>query len=100
MRDSRIPCPNCKKGTLFWNSEEKLYVCTECGIQEAALKTWISAAEYRQKKKQRKRERERQWALNILGIKDKLASPKKSKREQEWNDIIDKIKKKESESES
>ncbi|UCG03029.1 MAG: hypothetical protein JSW11_03385 [Candidatus Heimdallarchaeota archaeon] len=98
MRDSKIPCPNCKKGTLFWNPEEKLYVCTECGIQEAALKTWISAAEHRQKIKQRKREKERQWALNILGVKDQLKSPKKTKQEQEWDELIEMIKKKESKS--
>jgi len=98
VRDSRIPCPNCKKGTLYWNSEEKLYVCIECGIQEAALKTWISAAEYRQERKQLKREKERQWALDILNIKDQLTPPKKSKQEQEWDEILDMIKKKESES--
>lgn len=98
MRDSRIPCRNCKKGTLFWNPEEKLYVCTKCGIQEAALETWINAAEHRQKKKLQKREKERQWALNILGVKDRLKSPRKSKREQEWEEIIDLIKKKKSKS--
>ncbi len=98
MRDSRIPCPNCKNGTLYWNPEEKLYVCPECGIQEAALKTWIESAEHRQEKKQRKREKERQWALNILGVKDQLKPPKKSKQEEEWAELIDLIKKKESES--
>jgi hypothetical protein len=98
VRDSRIPCPNCKKGTLYWNPEEKLYVCIECGIQEAALKTWISAAEYRQEKKQQKREKERQWALDILGVKDQLASPKKSKKEQEWAELIDLIEEEESDS--
>lgn len=98
MRDSRIPCPSCKKGTLFWNPEEKLYVCTKCGIQEAALKTWINAAEHRQDKKLRKREKDRQWALNILGVEDQLKPPKKSKREREWAELIDSIKKKESES--
>ena len=75
-----------------------MYVCTECGIQEAALKTWINAAEHRQEKKQQKREKERQWALNILGVKDQLKPPKKSKQEQEWAELIDLIKKKESES--
>ncbi len=94
MRDSRIPCRNCSQGTLFWNPEEKLYVCTECGIQEAALKTWIDAAEYRQKKKKRKRDKERQWALDILGVKDNLKKKKKSKREEEWAEIIDKVSKK------
>ena len=98
MRDSRILCRNCKKGTLFWNPEEKLYVCTKCGIQEAALETWINAAEHRQKKKLQKREKERQWALNILGVKDRPKSPRKSKREQEWEEIIDLIKKKKSKS--
>ncbi|UCE13732.1 MAG: TFIIB-type zinc finger domain-containing protein [Candidatus Heimdallarchaeota archaeon] len=96
VRDSRIPCPNCKKGTLFWNSEEKLYVCTKCGVQEPALKTWISAAEHRHRKKQQKHDNERQWALNILGVKDGLVPPQKSKREQEWEEIIDLVKKKES----
>ena len=91
VRDSRIPCRNCSKGTLYWNPEEKIYVCTECGIQEAALKTWIDAAEYRQKKKKRKRENDRQWALDILGVKDILKKPKKSKKEEEWADIIEKI---------
>ncbi len=98
MRDSRIPCPNCKNGTLFWNPEERLYVCTKCGIQEAALETWINAAEHRKKKKLQKHEKERQWALDILGVEDRLNSPKKQKQEQEWEDIIDLIKKKESES--
>lgn len=96
VHDSRILCPNCKNGTLFWNSEEKLYVCTKCGIQEPALKTWISAAEHRQKKKQQKLDKERQWALDILGVKDRLTLPKKSKQEQEWEKIIDLVKKKDS----
>ncbi len=98
MRDSRIPCPNCKRGTLFWNPEEKLYVCIKCGIQEAALETWINAAEHRHKKKVEKREKEHQWALNILGIKDRLHPPKKSKLEQKWEEIINLIKKKETKS--
>jgi len=98
VRDSRIPCPNCKNGTLFWNPEERLYVCTKCGIQEAALETWINAAEHRKKKKLQKREKERQWALDILGVENRLNPPKKQKQEQEWEDIIDLIKKKESES--
>jgi hypothetical protein len=98
VRDSRIPCRDCKKGTLFWNPEEKLYVCTNCGIQEAALETWIIAAEHRQKKKLTKREKDRQWALDILGVKDRLKLPKKSDREKEWEEIIDQIEKKESES--
>ncbi|UCG89857.1 MAG: hypothetical protein JSU57_05190, partial [Candidatus Heimdallarchaeota archaeon] len=89
---------NCKKGTLYWNPEEKLYVCITCGIQEAALETWINAAEHRQEKRAQKREKERQWALNILGIENRLNSPKKSKQEKEWEEIIDLIKKKESES--
>ncbi|MFX1282218.1 MAG: hypothetical protein ACFFB5_01125 [Promethearchaeota archaeon] len=96
VRDSRIPCPNCKKGTLFWNPEEKLYVCIKCGIQEAALETWINAAEHRQKKRLQKREKERQWVLNILGVNDQLT--KKSKQEKEWEEIKDLIKKKESKS--
>ncbi len=75
-----------------------MYVCTKCGIQEAALETWINAAEHRQKKKQQKREKERQWALNILGVKDRPKPPRKSKREQEWEEIIDLIKKKKSKS--
>jgi len=96
VRDSRIPCHNCEQGTLFWNPDETVYVCTNCGVQEEALKTWIGAAQYRQKKKKTKREKERQWALDILGIKDRLKSPKKSKREEEWADIIESIEKKES----
>ena len=96
VRDSKIPCRNCEKGTLFWNSEEGLYVCIKCGIQEAALKTWIDAAEYRQEKLRKKREKERKWALDILGIKDQLVKPKKSKKEQEWEEIIEMIEKKES----
>ncbi len=75
-----------------------MYVCTKCGIQEAALETWINAAEYRQKKKLQKREKERQWALNILGVKDRLKPSRKSKQEQEWEEIIDLIKKKKSKS--
>ncbi len=98
VRDSRILCRACKRGTLFWNPEEKLYVCTACGIQEPALEIWIDAAEHRQKKKQQKREKERQWALDILGVKDQLKTPKKSKQEQEWEEIINKVKKKESQS--
>lgn len=61
------------------------------------MKTWISAGEYRQEKKQLKREKERQWALEILGVEDQLTPPKKSKKEQEWAELIDLIKKKESE---
>ena len=98
MRDSRIPCLNCKKGNLFWNPEEKLYVCTNCGVQEAALKTWINAAEHRKKKKLTKRQKDRQWALDILGVEDRLKNPKKTDREKEWEEIIDLIEKKESES--
>ncbi|MHA2243639.1 MAG: hypothetical protein ACXADY_01590 [Candidatus Hodarchaeales archaeon] len=75
-----------------------MYVCTKCGIQEAALETWINAAEHRQKKKLQKHEKERQWALNILGVKDRLKSPKKSKQEEEWEEITDMIKKKKSKS--
>ncbi|MFX0087001.1 MAG: hypothetical protein ACFFAU_15190 [Candidatus Hodarchaeota archaeon] len=96
VRDSKIPCRNCQKGTLFWNSEEGLYVCIVCGIQEAALKTWIDAAEYRQEKLRKKKEKEREWALDILGMKDQLKKPKKSKTEQEWEEIIKLIEKKES----
>ena len=98
IRDSSIPCRNCNKGTLFWNSEEKLYVCTKCGIQEAALETWIDAAQYRKKKIKRKNEKERQWALEILGVKDQLKKPIKpikSKKEKEWEEIIKMIDKKE-----
>jgi hypothetical protein len=68
-------------------------VCTECGIQEAALKTWIDAGKYRQEKRKRMREKDRQWALNILGQKDLLAKPKKSKKEQEWAEIVKRVKK-------
>ena len=92
VRDSRIPCRNCSEGTLHWNPEEKLYVCINCGIQEDALKTWIGAGKNRQEKKKRRREKERQWALNILGQKDLLRKPKKSKKEQEWADIIERVK--------
>ena len=92
VRDSRIPCRNCSEGTLHWNPEEKLYVCTNCGIQEAALKTWIGAGKYRKEKKKRMREKERQWALDILGQKDLLTQPKKSKKEEEWADIIERVK--------
>jgi hypothetical protein len=63
-----------------------------CGVQEDALPTWIAAAEHRQKKQKRKREKERQWALDVLGIKDKLVPPKKNKKEKEWEDLIEKIK--------
>ncbi|MFX0014182.1 MAG: hypothetical protein ACFFB2_06805 [Promethearchaeota archaeon] len=98
VRDSLIPCTNCKEGTLFWNPEEKLYVCINCGIQEAALGTWISAAEHREIKREKKREEERQWALDILGVKDRLNPSKKSKQEEEWAEIIDLIKKKKSKS--
>jgi hypothetical protein len=97
VRDSRIPCRNCKEGTLFWNSEEGLYVCIKCGVQEAALETWIDAATYRQKKKRKKKDKERQWALNILGMKDQLKkpkTPKKSNKEKEWEELIKKIEKK------
>ncbi|MFX0049763.1 MAG: hypothetical protein ACFFAJ_05575 [Candidatus Hodarchaeota archaeon] len=96
IRDSRIPCHNCNKGTLFWNPDESVYVCIKCGIQEEALKTWIGAAQFRQEKKKKKQEKERQWALDILGIKDRLKSPKKSKQEEEWAEIIKSIKNKES----
>lgn len=95
IRDSRIPCPNCKEGTLFWKPDEKLYVCANCGVQEAALKTWIGAAEHRQKKKVLQRERERQWALDILGVKDGLKPKKKGEQEKLWNDIESLIKSKE-----
>lgn len=95
IRDSRIPCRNCTKGTLFWNSEERLYVCTKCGIQEAALETWIDAAEYRKKKRKQKNKKERQWALEIFGVKDQLKKPIKSKKEKEWEEIIEMIEKKE-----
>ncbi|MFX0172162.1 MAG: hypothetical protein ACFE9L_09595 [Candidatus Hodarchaeota archaeon] len=98
VRDSKIPCNNCNEGTLFWNPDESVYVCIKCGIQEEALKTWIGTAQFRQKKKKLKREKERQWALDILGIKDRLKSPKKSKQEEEWADIIKSIKTRESES--
>ncbi|MFX0212218.1 MAG: hypothetical protein ACFFDT_39965 [Candidatus Hodarchaeota archaeon] len=98
VRDSRIPCQNCNQGTLFWNPEESVYVCMKCGIQEEALKTWIGAAQSRQKKKKKKQEKERQWALEILGIKDRLKSPRKSKLEEEWADIIKTIKNRESKS--
>lgn len=94
IRDSRIPCKNCSKGTLHWNPEEKLYVCSECGIQEAALKTWIDSAVHRNGKKKRKRELERNWALDILGVDDGLQKPKKSRKEQEWSEIIEKVKRK------
>ncbi|WP_455140208.1 hypothetical protein [Candidatus Hodarchaeum mangrovi] len=87
IRDSRIPCPNCKKSTLFWNSEEKIYVCTLCGIQEPALETWISSGVYRQQKKKNRRVKERQWALDILGVKDKLNQTKLSDAEQQWDEI-------------
>ena len=93
VRDSSIPCKECKKGTLYWNPDESVYVCINCGVQEKALKTWIDAAEYRKKKKQQKRLRERQWALEILGVKDQLNPPKKSKRKNEWGKFIEKIKK-------
>ena len=93
IRDSSIPCKECKEGTLYWNPEESVYVCITCGVQEKALKTWIDAAEHRKKKKQQKRLRERQWALDILGVKDQLNPPKKSKRENEWEKFIEKIKK-------
>ncbi|MHA2226020.1 MAG: hypothetical protein ACXAC8_12490 [Candidatus Hodarchaeales archaeon] len=96
IRDSKIPCQNCRKGTLYWNHEEKLYVCIECGTQEPALKTWIDAAEYRKKKKQKKRDIERQWALEILGVKDQLKTPKKSKQEKDWDEILELIEEKES----
>ncbi|MFW9777275.1 MAG: hypothetical protein ACFFE8_00395 [Candidatus Heimdallarchaeota archaeon] len=92
MRDSRIPCRECKDGTLHWNKEETIYVCTSCGVQEDALPTWIEAAEHRQKKGKQKREKERQWALDVLGIKDKLVSSKKTKKEKEWEELIEKIK--------
>ncbi len=95
IRDSRIPCPNCKQGTLYWRPDAKLYVCTKCGIQEAALKTWIGAAEHRQKKKKLMREQERQWALDILGIEDELKQKKKTKQEKLWEDVESLIKKKE-----
>ncbi|MHA1974691.1 MAG: hypothetical protein ACTSW1_16970 [Candidatus Hodarchaeales archaeon] len=94
VRDSLIPCPNCRKGTLYWNPEEKLYVCTTCGIQEAALKTWVKAGEHRQKKKNRKKEKDRQWALNILGLQDKLKAEKKTNEEKQWDDIVKMIKEK------
>jgi hypothetical protein len=94
IRDSRIPCPNCKRGTLYWNSEEKIYVCTQCGIQEAALKTWVNAGVHRQKKREQKKANERQWALNILGMEDKLAKHKRTEAEQEWDEIVELIKKK------
>lgn len=94
IRDSLIPCPNCKKSTLFWNSEEKIYVCTLCGVQEPALKTWINSGVYRDKKKKNRREMERQWALDILGVNDKLNQPELSDEEQQWNDIIQLIEKK------
>jgi len=92
IRDSRIPCKNCPKGTLHWNPEEKLYVCNECGIQEAALKTWIESAVYRKGKKKKRKEKERQWALDILGVENGLQKPKKSRKEQEWAEIIEKVK--------
>lgn len=91
-RDSLIPCKNCKIGTLHWNPEEKLYVCNKCGIQEQALKTWISSAERRQYKKERKIENDRQWAMDLLGVKENRKKPKKSKKEKEWEKIINKVK--------
>lgn len=91
MRDSRIPCRECKKGTLHWNKKETLYVCTTCGVQEEALPTWIAAAVHRQTKQERNREKERQWALDILGLQDKLVPPKKTKKEKEWEELIKKI---------
>ena len=94
IRDSRIPCKNCSEGTLHWNPEEKLYVCQKCGIQEAALKTWIESAVHRKGKKKKKREKERNWALNILGVEDGLKKPKKLRKEQEWSEIIEKVKRK------
>ena len=98
IRDSKIPCPNCKKGTLFWQPDEKIYVCTKCGVQEEALKTWIGAAEHREKKKVRKRQKDRQWALDILGLKDELKTPNKSNQERLWDDIESLIKSKEKDS--
>ncbi len=98
IRNSKIPCKECGKGTLYWNPEESVYVCIECGIQEKALKTWIGAAEHRKMKKEKKREKERKWALDILGIKDKLNSQKKTKKEREWSDIIEKIEQKDNNS--
>jgi len=96
IRDSRIPCPNCKKSTLYWNSEEKIYVCTLCGVQEPALKTWISSGVHRQQKKKNRREMERQWALDILGVKDKLNQPELSDVEQQW-DVIRRLSEKKNE---
>ena len=94
VRDSKIPCKNCSTGTLHWNPEEKLYVCINCGIQEAALQTWIKSAEHRIDKKKKRREKERQKVLNIMGLKDGLKKPKKSKKEEEWSDIIEKVSRK------
>lgn len=92
IRDSRIPCKNCNSSTLYWNPEEKLYVCPECGIQEDALSTWIKAGKHRISKKEKKKKKDRQWALDVLGIKDQLKKPKKSKKEQEWAEIIERVK--------
>ena len=94
IRNSRIPCKNCQNGTLHWNPEEKLYVCNKCGIQDAALETWIESAVYRNEKKSKRKEKDRQWALGVLGVKDGLKKPKKSRKEQEWSEIIEKVKRK------
>jgi hypothetical protein len=94
VRDSKIPCQECKKGTLFWNPEESVYVCTNCGVQAKALETWIASAQHRQNKKRKIRERDRKWALNILGIEDKLEKSKKSRKEEEWDELMKKVKEK------
>jgi len=94
IRNSRIPCKNCHEGTLHWNPEEKLYVCYKCGIQEEALKTWIESAVHRKGKKRKIREKERNWALDILGVEDALKKKKKSRKEQDWSEIIEKVKRK------
>ena len=58
------------------------------------MKTWIESAVHRKGKKRRKKEKERNWALDILGVEDGLKKPKKSRKEQDWSEIIEKVKRK------
>ncbi|MFX1511096.1 MAG: hypothetical protein ACFFCQ_00705 [Promethearchaeota archaeon] len=77
---------------MAWNPDETCYVCTTCGTQQEALKTWKKSARIRKNRREQKIEEEREWVLDILGIKKEEEDSDKEKDplEREWADLIEK----------
>ncbi|MHA1450594.1 MAG: hypothetical protein ACTSP4_14385 [Candidatus Hodarchaeales archaeon] len=93
MRQTKIPCKNCDDGRLIWQPGSKRYVCANCGIEEDAVPTWISTANYRKSRSERAKRKRIAYIEEIMGPSTgKIKKKKKSSRDDElekiWKELV------------